>query len=108
MRKIISGFQTSVDGKIAGSEGYADWVPSWADNFDLMPQIDACLLGAGMYPSHEQYWSAIEAYRPGGELPFTGSVPTDAEIEWARFAARTPHYVLSTTLSTAGWERTRF
>jgi dihydrofolate reductase len=108
VRKLIAGMQTSVDGKIEGPEGYADWVESWADNYDLMPQIDACLLGGGMYPGHEEYWSAIEAYEPGKPLPFTGTVPTPAELEWARFAMQTPHYVLSSTLTSAKWERTRF
>jgi dihydrofolate reductase len=105
---IIAGMQTSVDAKIEGPHGYADWVESWADNYDLMPQIDACLLGGGMYPGHEEYWSAIEAYVPGESLPFTGTVPTPAEIEWARFAMETPHYVLSSTLTSANWARTRF
>ena len=108
MRKLIAGMQTSVDGKIGGPEGYADWVDNWGDNYGLMPQIDACLLGAGMYPGHEEYWSAIEAAEPGKLLPFTGTVPAPAEIEWARFAAKTPHYVLSNTLTTANWTRTRF
>jgi dihydrofolate reductase len=108
MRKLIAGMQTSDDGKIEGPEGYSDWVESWADNYDLMPQIDACLLGAGMYPGHEQYWTAIEEYEPGSPLPFTGTVPTAAEIEWARFAAEIPHYVLSSTLTSANWSRTRF
>jgi dihydrofolate reductase len=108
MRKLIAGMQTSVDGKIEGPDGYADWVESWADNYDLMPRIDACLLGGGMYPGHEEYWSAIEAYEPGQSLPFTGTVPTPAEIKWAHFAARTPHYVLSNTLTSAKWSRTRF
>ena len=108
MRKLIAGMQTSVDGKIEGPEGYADWVESWADNYGLMPQIDACLLGGGMYPGHEEYWTAIEEYEPGGSLPFTGTVPTPAEIEWARFAAKIPHYVLSSTLTSANWSRTRF
>jgi dihydrofolate reductase len=108
VRKLIAGMQTSVDSKIEGPDGYADWVDSWADNYDLMPQIDACLLGGGMYPGHEQYWSAIEAYEPGTALPITGTVPTQAEVEWARFAAQTPHYVLSRTLTTANWARTRF
>ena len=35
-------------------------------------------------------------------------MPALAEVEWARFAARTPHYVLSRTLETARWSRTRF
>lgn len=108
MRKLIAGMQTSVDGKIEGPDGYADWVAGWGDNFGLMPHIDACLLGAGMYPSHEEYWSAIEASEPGQPLPLTGSVPTPAEVEWARFATQVPHYVLSTTLTSANWPRTSF
>jgi dihydrofolate reductase len=35
-------------------------------------------------------------------------VPTPAEVEWARFAARTPHYVVSRTLTSAKWPLTRF
>ena len=108
MRKLIAGMQTSVDGKIEGPEGYADWVESWADNYDLMPYIDACLLGGGMYPGHEEYWTAIEESEPGRPLPITGTLPTAAEVEWARFAAQTPHYVLSNTLTSANWSRTRF
>lgn len=108
MRKLIAGMQTSVDAKIEGPDGYADWVEGWGDNFDLMPHIDACLLGGGMYPSHEQYWTAIEEAEPGDPLPLTGTVPTSAEVEWARFAAQTPHYVLSKTLTSANWTRTRF
>jgi dihydrofolate reductase len=30
------------------------------------------------------------------------------EVEWAGFAARTPHYVFSSTLSSAQWSKTRF
>src|SRR5574342_554292 len=75
MRKLIAGMQISVDGKIAGTEGYADWVEAWSDNFDLMPQVDACLLGGGMYPGHEQYWTAVQNNEPGKPLPFTGRVP---------------------------------
>ncbi|MEU0092449.1 dihydrofolate reductase family protein [Kribbella sp. NPDC006257] len=108
MRKLIAGMQVSVDGKIAGSEGFADWVDEWGDNYELMPRIDACLLGGGMYPGHEQYWTAIEQAEPGKPLPFTGTVPTPAEIEWARFAAQVPHYVLSKTLTKANWPRTTF
>ena len=108
MRKLIAGMQTSVDGKIEGPDGYADWVAGWGDNYGLMPQIDACLLGGGMYPDHEQYWTAIEQNEPGKPLPLTGTVPTPAEVEWARFAMQVPHYVLSKTLTSANWERTHF
>jgi len=108
MRKLIAGMQVSIDAKIAGPAGYADWVDGWGDNFELMPRIDACLLGAGMYPGHEEYWTAVEQTEPGKPLALTGTVPTPAEIEWARFAAQVPHYVLSKTLTAANWSRTRF
>jgi len=38
----------------------------------------------------------------------TGKLPTPAEVEWARFAAQTPHYVLSKTLTSALWPKTKF
>jgi dihydrofolate reductase len=107
MRKLIAGMKISVDGKIEGPEGYADWVESWSDDYGLTPQVDACLLGGGMYPGYEQYWTAIQN-EPDKPHPLSGVVPTPAEIEWARFAAQTPHYVLSSTLTSALWPKTSF
>lgn len=107
MRRLIAGMKISVDGNIEGPEGYADWVEAWSDDYGLMPQVDACVLGGGMYPGYEQYWSAIQN-EPDRPLPMTGKAPTPAEIEWARFAALTPHYVFSRTLTSALWPRTRF
>ena len=37
MRKLIAGMQISLDGKVEGSEGYADWVHEWSDNYGLIP-----------------------------------------------------------------------
>jgi dihydrofolate reductase len=107
MRKLIAGMKISVDGKMEGSEGSADWVEAWSDDYGLMPQVDACVLGGGMYPGYEQYWTAIQK-EPDKPVWITGSAPTPAEIEWARFAAQTPHYVLSSTLTSALWPKTRF
>ena len=45
---------------------------------------------------------------PDKPLPMTGKLPTPAEIDWARFAAQTPHYVLSSTLTSALWPKTSF
>jgi dihydrofolate reductase len=73
----------------------------------VMPQIDACVLGGGMYPGYERYWTAIQN-DPDKPVWITGSAPTPAEIEWARFAAHTPHYVLSSTLTSAVWQTTSF
>jgi hypothetical protein len=79
MRKLIAGMQSSLDGKIEGPEGYADWVEAWSDSYDVISQVDACLLGAGMYPGYEQYWTAIQN-GPDEVLPQTGSVPTPGEV----------------------------
>jgi dihydrofolate reductase len=107
MRKLIAGMKISVDGKIEGPEGYADWVEAWSDDYGMMQQVDACLLGANMYPGYEQYWTAIQN-EPDKPLWVTGQVPTPNEVEYARFAGQTPHYVLSSTLTSALWPRTSF
>src|SRR5215217_6775344 len=106
MRKLIAAMKMSVDEKVEGRDGGADWVDAWSEDYDLMPQIDACLLGAGMYPEYEQYWTAVQN-EPDKPL-WADRVPTPAEVEWARFAARTPHYVLSSTLTSALWPGTSF
>src|SRR5262245_11072070 len=107
MRKLIAGMKISLDGKMEGPEGMADWVPAWSEDYGVMPQIDACLLGAGMYPGYEQYWTAIQQ-EPDKPHWITGQLPTPAELEWARFVAKTPHYVLSRNLTKANWPQTSF
>ena len=107
MRKLITGMKLSLDGKMEGSEGYADWVEAWSEDYGLTPQIDACVLGGGMYPGYERYWTAIQN-EPSTPVWITGNAPTLAEVEWACFAAQTTHYVLSGTLTSALWPKTRF
>ena len=107
MRQLIAGMKISVDGKTEGPEGFADWVDAWSEDYGLTPQIDACLLGGRMYPGYEQYWTAIQD-RPDQPLPMTGRLATPEELQWARFAQRTPHFVLSNSLSSAAWPATRF
>jgi dihydrofolate reductase len=107
MRKLIAAMKISVDGKMEGPQGSADWVKAWSDDYGLTPQTDACVLGGGMYPGYEQYWTAIQK-EPDKPVWITGSAPTPAEIEWARFAAQTPHYVLSSTVTSARWPKTSF
>jgi dihydrofolate reductase len=106
MRKIIAALVVSVDGFIEGPHGELDWVDSWEDPFELLPQIDTCILGRGMYAGYEQYWGAILT-QPEGILPSTGKVATKGEIAYAHFAERTPHIVLSGTLNNVGWKNTR-
>ena len=108
MRKLIAGMKMSIDGKIEGPEGFADWVEAWSDDYDVIPRVDACLLGGTMYTNgYEQYWTAVHN-APDEPLPMTGKLPTPSEVAYARFAAATPHYVLSSTLKSAQWEKTRF
>jgi dihydrofolate reductase len=105
-RRIIAALQVSLDGLIEGPNGELDWIGSWEDTFELLPTIDTCVLGGGMYPGYEQYWLAILA-NPDNVLPFTGKVPSKGEVEYARFADKTPHVVLSRTLETVAWKTTR-
>jgi hypothetical protein len=58
-------------------------------------------------PGYQRYWTAIQN-EPDEPVWSTRSAPTPTEIDWARFAARTPHYVLSSTLSSALWPKTTF
>jgi dihydrofolate reductase len=105
-RKIIAALQVSLDGLIEGANGELDWIGSWDDSFDLLPEIDTCVLGGGMYPGYEQYWLGILA-DPEGINPLTGKLATKGEVEYARFADRTPHVVLSRTLDSPAWRTTR-
>ncbi|KRD75912.1 dihydrofolate reductase family protein [Lysobacter sp. Root983] len=106
MRKIIAALQMSLDGRIEGPQGELDWVDAWDDRYGLTDRIDACLLGGGMYPGYEGYWSAVQN-DPAGVLAFSGRAPTPNEVEYARFAASTEHIVLSRTLGQATWPHTR-
>ena len=107
MRKVIAAMKVSLDEKVELPDGPADWVEGWSDDYGLMPHIDACVLGGGMYPGYERYWTAIQT-TPTERSPMTGEAPTSAEIEWASFAAQIPHYVLSRTLTATAWPNTRF
>jgi dihydrofolate reductase len=107
MRKLIAGMKISADGMIEGPEGVADWVEAWSEDYGLSPQIGACVLGGGMYPGYERYWTGIQN-EPNKPAWINGKAPAPAEIEWARFAGHVPHYVLSNTLTSALWPNTRF
>lgn len=106
MRRIIAALQVSLDGFIEGPNGELDWVGSWEDPFDVLPQIDTCILGGAMYPAYEEYWLSILA-DPKAVLEFSGKVPTRGEIDYAHFADRTPHLVLSRSLDKVAWATTR-
>jgi dihydrofolate reductase len=105
MRKIIAALQVSLDGFIEGPNEELDWVDSWEDPFDIIGNVDAFILGARMYPGYEQYWQAV-LDNPRGNLPFTSRPATEGEIAYAKFAGRTHHIVVSSTLQAVSWKNT--
>ena len=106
MRPIIAALQTSLDGYIEGPNGEIDWIDSWEDPFDLPSDTATLLLGGGMYPGYESYWSAVLA-APDLPLPFSGKTATEGERRYAAFASRTPHVVLSTHMRAVQWPNSR-
>jgi dihydrofolate reductase len=105
-RPFIAAMQVTLDGYILGPEGEADWVDSWADGLELLPQVDTFVLGGGMFPQYEQFWTAI-LDDPSAASDLLGRDPYPREVAYARLAAETPHLVLSTTLSDTTWPTAR-
>ncbi|HKA90458.1 MAG TPA: dihydrofolate reductase family protein [Haliangiales bacterium] len=105
-RKMIAALQVSLDGFTQGPDrGEADWVDSWADAIELIPEVDTFVQGAGMYPGYGEYWQAIYA-DPRRVPPYQTRIPSDREIAYAQLAAKTPHFVVSTTLKSVAWPPT--
>ena len=105
-RTMIAALQVSLDGFTQGQDGgEADWVDSWADALELVPEVDAFVQGAGMYPGYGDYWASIHD-NSERVPPFMTRAPTRREIAYARLAVKTPHYVVSTTLEKVSWPPT--
>lgn len=105
MRKIISAMQISVDGYIEDPAGAQDWVENWEDDYGMPERADMCLLGGVAYENgYEQYWTSI-LEDPTALLP-SGKPPTEKEIHYAKWAAKTPHVVLSRTPIQTTWKHT--
>jgi dihydrofolate reductase len=105
-RALISAMQVTLDGHALGREGDADTFDSWADGLELLPPVDAFVLGGGMFPGYEQFWSAI-LDEPSVASDMLGRAPYPREVTYARLAAETPHLVLSKTLTAASWPTAR-
>ena len=106
-RAMIAAFQMSLDGYMQGANGEVDWVDGWGDPLDLLSDVDAAVIGGGTYPGYEQLWGSI-ASDPQTGTAMLGREPSEGEVEYASWAQRTPHYVLSTTLEEVSWETVRF
>jgi dihydrofolate reductase len=105
-RALISAMQVTLDGFSHGAKDEADWVDSWADGLALLPPVDAFVLGGGMYPGYEQFWTTM-LDDPTAASDMLGRDPYPRELTYARTAAETPHLVLSNTLTEARWPTAR-
>jgi dihydrofolate reductase len=103
---MIAALQMSLDGFIQGPNDEVDWVDSWSDALDMLPDVDAAVLGGGTYAGYEQLWGSV-ALDPQGAPAMLGREATEGEVEYARWTQKTPHYVLSTTLDKVTWETAR-
>ena len=98
--------QVTLDGSIQDPEGTSDWVDSWADGLELLPPVDAFVLGGGMFPEYERFWTAI-LDDPAAAAEMLGRDPYPREVAYARVAAETPHLVVSRTLAETTWPTAR-
>jgi dihydrofolate reductase len=105
-RALISVMQVTLDGYVVGPEGDVDSFGSWADGRELLPPVDAFVLGGGMFPGYEQFWAAI-LDEPSVASDMLGRDPYPREVTYARVAAETPHLVLSKTLTDTSWPTAR-
>jgi dihydrofolate reductase len=105
-RTMIAALQVSLDGFTQGpDQGEGEWVDSWTDALELIPDVDTFVQGAGMYPGYGEYWEAIYTH-PQRVPPYQTRLPSEREIAYARFAAKTPHYVVSRSLESVSWPPT--
>jgi len=104
-RQFIAAMQVTLDGRSPGGKE-ADWVDSWADGLELLPRVDAFILGGGMFPQYEDFWAAVRK-DPAAVADWLGRDVYPREIEYARVTAETPHLVLSTTIKDAAWPTAR-
>jgi dihydrofolate reductase len=103
---MIAALQVSLDGFTQGSDqGGKEWVESWTDALDLIPDVDAFVQGSHMYPGYGVYWESIHK-DPTQLAPFQNRLPNEREIEYAKRAFTTPHYVVSNTLESVAWPPT--
>ena len=105
-RTLIAAMQVTLDGYVFGPDREADWVDSWADGLELLPRVDAFVLGGGMFPDYEVFWATVRG-NPAAASEWLGRDLYPREIEYARVAAETPHLVLSRTLGEATWPTAR-
>lgn len=103
-KTLIGVLQTTLDGRIL--DGGSGWVDSWADGLEVLPPVDAFVLGAGMYSGYAPFWATM-LDDPAAAAALLGRDPYPRELAYAETAATTEHLVLSTTLANVAWPSAR-
>jgi dihydrofolate reductase len=103
MRKLILAMQMTLDGSVEGPNGEIDWIvfndeEQWKKLFGVLSSADTFLLGGRMYSGYADYWRAVLA---------NPSAYSNHDVEYARFAEKTQHYVFSSTMEKADWNNTK-
>jgi dihydrofolate reductase len=95
MRRIITTMHVTIDGKTVRPDGTIDWVGGGPEayDFEAFDRVDTCVLGRVMYPEYEEYWRGV----------VDGADDTPEAKRYAEFADRTPHYVLTRTVTEFDW-----
>jgi dihydrofolate reductase len=102
-RTFIAALQVSLDGYVQGPNDENDWADSWADALGLLGPVDAFVLGRVMFEDrYEPYWDAALG-DPDTAMAMYGRAPYPREVDYARVAHETPHFVLSKTMVGAAW-----
>lgn len=101
-RKIVAAIQVTLDGFTEGPFSETGWVESWADAAELIDNVDAFVVGGRMYPAYGLHWQGIYE-NPTAPAPFMERAPTQKEIEYAKTAYASSHYVMSRTLDGVDW-----
>jgi dihydrofolate reductase len=103
MRKVILAMQITVDGFACGPNDEMEWLiggdEEWREMFRDLASVDTCLVGSKMFPGYAGYWRSV----------LTNPNANKNELEYARYANRTPHVVFSKSESLkTEWPNTRF
>ena len=105
MRRVISAMQISVDGSIEDPEAKQDWVENWEDDYGLLDEVDTCVLGSVTYPGYES--TGRRSWKTPKLAAFEREPATPKEIEYATWASRTPHIVVSRKPMDVAWSNSR-
>lgn len=104
-RKIVAAIQITLDGFTQGPSGETEWVESWAEAMNLIDNVDAFIVGGRMYPAYGLHWQGIHE-DPTAPAPFLERLPTKREIDYAKKAYSSTHYIISRTLEGVEWPPT--